>query len=1030
MTSSPAPRTTILRPDDLLLLDLDFININLETGDGKSARLVPVTGKKSYIIVHFPPQNIAEEAFFETGNLNLDDFKPKYVTDLGQPDPDTNKGDEAITTLPVMSRMSGGSQLVFEVPESVKDIPYTIEGLLNWKDYTMRVAPTALPQGQFGDRPAIQDPSSINPPVTALELPYRLIISPDNTASWTHLSNLEHVTHGGRTELWHTRLGVNPGANLQGITNPLTVRAIWSPDYNPQNHSTLDDPKFPGSNIPFRMSLNAFDRHQIVRLSSDYNIKSQSEYYDPQPISVEKLMLSSLGAWIDSRGFWEDPIDQLLYKALRIDQGLIVNEWKHIAAQGRDQFARVVYQGCLFPFGNKASLIKVTERKVADLEKGPLVGDTLAYLSQKMFIIVRQPEISYSDDLYGNTQGRDNPFRSSIKITTLMTPAIDAPVPIPGTGAFWVKVNVNGTSMPFPFHIIAKDEEGQPSEFTAAMIFIPADQCANWPGPIQQVKDDYGKSPDRVCNLHGQKVAFAKRNPDKGGDTTLITEEMYFDVKKVSLPPNVTFSPVSYLPILDGDIAASVRMPAVEQLLGMDKATNIKQAEKYLEKGLSDETENRARVFAEITDNLELSVPPDKAGGLAGPKMDLTGISQDLGPVAGKLDDLVTGKFNPKDFFKVDAKLLGGIKLQDIIAGFTGPFDEDQFKGRFPKITSKQDPPSGKPTSIITTLDWSSEVQPQPGSTFIKYDDTKLDIHSTIVKRLDASEPTYLITGNLNHFDINFASVITVSFKSLSFSAKKGEKLDVSAELNGVSFSEDGPLNFVNTLSEYLPSSSNPGFSDPPSLDVSAEGVTIGYTLGLPPLAVGVFALQNVNLSAGLSLPFVNKPACLSFAFSERHHPFLLTVSLFAGGGFFAIALGPDGIQMIEASLEFGGNISINLGVASGGVYVMAGIYFKYDKTKSDALVELTGYFRCGGGLEVLGIISVSVEFYLGLSYRSSDNKVWGQATLTVTVEVLFFSKSVSLTVEKTFAGAGNDPTFGDLVSTYNDWTDYAGAFA
>ena len=75
--------------------------------------------------------------------------------------------------------MSGGSQLVFEVPDSVKDIPYTIEGLLNWKDYAMRVAPTALPQGQVGDRPAIQDPSSINPPVTALELPYRLIISPD-----------------------------------------------------------------------------------------------------------------------------------------------------------------------------------------------------------------------------------------------------------------------------------------------------------------------------------------------------------------------------------------------------------------------------------------------------------------------------------------------------------------------------------------------------------------------------------------------------------------------------------------------------------------------------------------------------------------------------------------------------------------------------------------------------------------------------------------------------------------------------------
>ena len=314
---------------------------------------------------------------------------------------------------------------------------------------------------------------------------------------------------------------------------------------------------------------------------------------------------------------------------------------------------------------------------------------------------------------------------------------------------------------------------------------------------------------------------------------------------------------------------------------------------------------------------------------------------------------------------------------------------------------------------------------------------TRLDIHSTIEKKLSQNgsntpEPTYLITGKLNDFAINFVKIIEVNFKSLSFRAKTGEKMDASAEIEKVNFL--GPLSFVSTLADYLPSSSNPGFVDPPSVDVSTEGVTVGYTLGLPPIAVGVFSLQNVSLSAGLSLPFVDNPSSLSFAFSERHNPFLLTVSLFAGGGFFSIALGPGNIQMIEASLEFGGNISIDLGVASGGVYVMAGIYFKYDSTVSPKKIDVTGYFRCGGALEILGIISVSVEFYLGLSYgtdsHGAENKIWGQATLTVTVEVLFFSKSVHLTVEKTFAGAGNDPTFGDLVSTYDDWKEYSLAYA
>jgi hypothetical protein len=796
------------------------------------------------------------------------------------------------------------------------------------------------------------------------------------------------------------------------------------------------------------MSLNPYDRHSIVRLSSDYNIKNQELglFYDPQPVKVENLMLSSLGAWMKARGVWPDPNLNLdpdpnkeqQTKDLLVANELIVSEWKHTASQGRDQYVRVVYQGCLFPFGHRATLIKITERKVADINikdmDGKPIDYTLAYLSQRMYIVVRQSEISYSDEVYGTTKGRDNPFRQSIKITTLMTPDLWPPQYIGDTGAFWVKVNVSGQSTPFPFHIIVKDEEGQSSEFTANLIFIPLDKCIDWQA-ITNIQAEYNKTDNenyRVCDLHGQKVAFAKRNASKDGDTTLITEKLYFDVKESVKP----FS-LKYVPILNKEKAASVRIPAVEQLLGTDNAIDIKQAEAYYNNNgiLGDET-NRAGIFAELTNRPELSVPPDKAGGLAAPKMDLTGISQNLGPVAGKVEDLLTGKFTPEDFFKVDAKFLGGISLKDIIPEFPLPsspdaFDEDQFKSRFPRITTKQGP-----DSIVSALDWSSKVKkfPEKFPLFLPEEEkTRLEIHSTIEKRLskngsDTSEPTYLVTGNLNDFAIDFAGVINVAFKSLSFRAKKGEKMDVSADVDGVTFA--GPLSFVSILSGYLPSSKSPGFSDPPSLDVTSEGVTVGYTMGLPPIAVGVFSLQNISLSAALSLPFVDKPANLSFAFSERHHPFLLTVSLFAGGGFFGIVLRPDGIQMIEAALEFGGNISIDIGVASGGVYVMAGIYFKYDDTASKSEVTLTGYFRCGGGLEILGIISISVEFYLGLSYETSSNKVWGQATLTVKVEVLFFSKSVDLTVEKTFAGSGNDPTFGDLVSTHKDWTDYAEAFA
>ena len=103
----------------------------------------------------------------------------------------------------------------------------------------------------------------------------------------------------------------------------------------------------------------------------------------------------------------------------------------------------------------------------------------------------------------------------------------------------------------------------------------------------------------------------------------------------------------------------------------------------------------------------------------------------------------------------------------------------------------------------------------------------------------------------------------------------------------------------------------------------------------------------------------------------------------------------------------------------------MAGIYFKYEKTDK---VTLAGYVRCGGYLSVLGIISISVEFYLELSYQTHTGKATGRASVTVKVEVLFFSKTVKLTVEKSFSGSSDDPTFGDVL-TANDWKQYGLAF-
>jgi hypothetical protein len=76
--------------------------------------------------------------------------------------------------------------------------------------------------------------------------------------------------------------------------------------------------------------------------------------------------------------------------------------------------------------------------------------------------------------------------------------------------------------------------------------------------------------------------------------------------------------------------------------------------------------------------------------------------------------------------------------------------------------------------------------------------------------------------------------------------------------------------------------------------------------------------------------------------------------------------------------------------------------------TEEKDTTELDGYVRLGGSVNVLGIASVSVEFYLGLKYEGEDgkNELWGQASLSVEVEVLMFSKSFTFTVERRIAGS------------------------
>lgn len=1110
----------ITRPDDLLRLRIEAHNLRRAPNrTGPPVLVVEDAAQPAFLAIHFPPQAIAEGAFYEATVVNVE---PDVPPD-GKPQPPPTTIENPGPPGSVPARMAQGSRLVFKVPPEAK-IPLTIEGLLDWSSLELSVngiaaiGPEPTP-AEIAGAPAITKPAATE---TALELPYRLIVSPTSAVSWGH--RLRPFTSRGRTELWHTRLlGPKPGPGEDDVEltprNPASLRAIWSDDYNAQQmpNPDVEDPDLK------RAAMSPSDRHQIVVKTSAFhgyerevsiglgggfieadpigggvigglNLETARvttgafapnrsalagagltlKYwvpFVPQPFYADQLMLSSLGGWLRSRGGWDvvrkatprfrfEPLDlDDIFLRISRDPGrpvpagpgiagdlervpafarlplaafqpavdeahLDLSEWVHVATQGRDHYVRIVYEGELLPFRNRAALVKVTERKFK--EQGGLI---VATLFQRYFIVVREPEKRFADT------DRGMPFKR-VRLTTLVTPDIAIPAFNPsGSRSFWVEVMRSATPtdrVRFPFHVIGTDAGGHEVDFTIPMMFLS--QIAQ--GDVRKaVIANYNDSSsvkamaDRSGRVPGHKVLFAERDDTAPTDNTqLVTRTLTFALKNDA--PRL--------------LKAEVNIPQVQELLGTDAPTTIRLYPGFVDAGLDAGT----GVFAEIVKETPTGGDPfaavspatlgvdfssDQAGGFATPNLAVSTLTRSLGPLAGKVADAVVDTFDPSSFFPPGtATLFGTFDLADVLLGST------LGEGAPALQTSAEDIPGGK--LLVATLDWEPRITdfPSPIAGFHKSETTKLVVHGRIEKPLTFDAGGAPVTGDvkssfegtLNDFTVKILQVVEVKFREFGFASRSGSKPDVTVNLD-----PDNPLTFTGDLAfvEELKNAIPPDlFGDGPSLDLSPTGIRAGFSFALPPVAVGVFALRDVSLGAALTLPFLTGRPALDFNVSERPHPFLLSVGIFGGGGFFHLQLDTAGLRVVEAAFEFGATASIDLGVASGGVHIMAGIYFRLERKEpgTDLAPTLTGYLRMGGHLSVLGLIKVSLEFVLSFTYDGARDKAYGRATLTVQVEIAFFSTSVEITVERAFGGASGDPTFGQLFPAPTMWSEYAEAFA
>ncbi|TLM82331.1 MAG: hypothetical protein FDZ75_07630, partial [Actinobacteria bacterium] len=310
--------------------------------------------------------------------------------------------------------------------------------------------------------------------------------------------------------------------------------------------------------------------NDVGGIKERWSVVDLSGRYHDNPINVNSLMLTSMGAWLDSKGSWDTDV-------LATQPGVSIStellQWEHRATMGRDQYVKIVKFGRVYPFGHKAVEITITERKVKP-------GFPFAFLEQEKFIMIRQPVLDYS--LESSVMKRNLPFKR-VELRTLNTPPITGTVvgSAPIADAYWIKVAASGQD--FPWAVVATDWDGSEVKFTTPLIFVRGFVAGAYDEvPYTNAKpvlDSCATAMAKVAvSMGGQKIAWAKSpgsDPLKSQARVLPTNSIKFTSNNVdqAVPGETRFYPqVSQ---------ANVQLDAIEEMTNQSAGTTIRVASMY-----------------------------------------------------------------------------------------------------------------------------------------------------------------------------------------------------------------------------------------------------------------------------------------------------------------------------------------------------------------------------------------------------------------------------------------------------------------
>lgn len=426
----------------------------------------------------------------------------------------------------------------------------------------------------------------------------------------------------------------------------------------------------------------------------------------------------------------------------------------------------------------------------------------------------------------------------------------------------------------------------------------------------------------------------------------------------------------------------------------------------------------------------------DRSGGLMAPKFDVRGLSRTLGPVA----DAALSSTSVPDFASLykETRLLG-LSLGELI---DAALVKDREIGVGPTIVPILD--GIRP--VGTMMEWTDLPLKSSGIFRPRLDDgTARSASPSLDLKVTTSPDGAVTCATVKNFALALPAdtpLVTVGFTSLQMVQTTNQPPAIRTD--GFTFSLEGELRLLADIQEKVLTYfgvKNPGIV----VRKTETGIEAGYAFVLPEIASGVFLMRNIALAIAVGVPFNGDPVTITLAFARRDNPFTLAVTIFGGGGYFSITMAGTEVQGVELSLDFGAFAALNFGVAKGEVHVygLLRITCASDKREFEASI------RIGGSVDVLGIVSVSIELALMLEYKEQESppgtiqsSLYGRATLVIEVHVLFFSRSVQVDSGEWIIAGSHHPALAahatdryavpvtDPAAIQKQWITYWEAFA